>query len=568
MTTSSGSFPSPQEWDQWGDKLLLDAAQNLLRGEELPVEPWATLAARYQDWRESGRDSTELSPFSHMLGGIALLNTMPLEEALLKREALTEKQDNGLGQTLAHAVVARRQSLSTDQDHASALYELAEKLYQLVRFTQSKEVLLAGLESVIRAYGQSMREYLDRGALEQALGPASMGIALINTWRMSEWYDWVVEWAERLIFGEYSHRNAVSTGTLMICNNVINTFNSLTKLRPENAGHYHEMTLRYSQVLLDSASQCQDMAGYGSFQVSFEEKGYRGLIFSRMNLLLRAPERLQELAPMIWKSLDDYESFGRRAGDPDLRAEALNLKRRIYSTLLDVNRDWTLQVLGELDVQNAAEAMEGLSERIDEARKHATAQARQLLQSSRSEARNAELQNLLDGIYSRVDNALQQIVAEVGLNLHVCRILTALGGIASRRLLPSWFLFSWLFPHNDREALPQGHQATIFESQNKIAQWRMNQEVLLFLALTELAVIVEQVQLDSDVWPLMLSQLRERNVRLLSRLSPEGKKHDKHIKSPSDDLRSLLTGLSPSSITKTWKEYSATKEKHYESGTP
>jgi hypothetical protein len=167
----------------------------------------------------------------------------------------------------------------------------------------------------------------------------------------------------------------------MICNNVINTCGSLARLRPKNCERYFELAIAYSQVLVDNVARCSDLDENESFRTMMEEKGHRGLIFSRMNLLLASPGRFRNLAPLIWADINHYETFARRCDDADLRAHAADLKRRVYTSLKEIDKRWTADQIGVLEFKNAADAMENLSARIESARSRAVAAIRPLLEN-------------------------------------------------------------------------------------------------------------------------------------------------------------------------------------------
>src|SRR4051794_6616296 len=117
MRPPTHPLPLPHDWDGQGSGWLTDAMYRLLlRDEDLPVEPWASLAQQYRTWSDSGLFPAELSPLGHALGRIGLVATLPLEGATKEREALAREDEKGLLACLSRAVLDRRRAAADDQD--------------------------------------------------------------------------------------------------------------------------------------------------------------------------------------------------------------------------------------------------------------------------------------------------------------------------------------------------------------------------------------------------------------------------------------------------------------------
>jgi hypothetical protein len=117
------------------------------------------------------------------------------------------------------------------------------------------------------------------------------------------------------------------------------------------------------------------------------------------------------------------------------------------------------------------------------------------------------------------------------------------------------FTFRWLFPHSEREVLPEGSRGAIFRRQNDIALRRMDREVELQIALTELAAIAESLQQQAAIASFVRLLLRDRNARLLKQLSANPKQIVDRTVSADDDLGALVDRISPESIASLWRGY-------------
>lgn len=428
-------------------------------------------------------------------------------------------------------------------DDPAALYGAAESLYEAVRHAPSQELARKEIENVIRMYGRSVEAYVRRGDTDAALGPASMGIAVINTWKAADWYDTAMDWAQRLVLDDERPRDAVPMARLLIANNILSTCGALG---------YADLSLRYATILRDDVDRCPELLEQPAFALDLHEQAFRGCIIARMNLLRKDSQRLEALGPSIWTDLGEYESWSRGTGDLDVRKRAAELKQRVHWSLLDLDRDWTLRRIGA-PPPDPSEATANLGERLERRRLAGWSAAG-------SAASREDVRALLDGLYASIGDALRVLVEELGLNLHICRALTFLGGIASGRLLPSLFTTLWLLPHSEQEVVPEGSRGTIFRRQNDIALWRMDREVELLLALTELAAVVESLQRQAEIAPFVRLQLRDHNARLLRSLMP-GPRLMTDTKVPADDdLRALVDGVSPAGAARVWEGYGTGEE--------
>jgi hypothetical protein len=117
-----------------------------------------------------------------------------------------------------------------------------------------------------------------------------------------------------------------------------------------------------------------------------------------------------------------------------------------------------------------------------------------------------------------------------------------------------------LFAKNSHETAAPGNSGKQAERQNEFARWQMEHEIELLLALTELAVTVEAVQMNPKLWPLVHASLRQCNAKLLASLSPEAKRFENRTRSADDDLRAVLSGASAENASIALKAYNAARE--------
>lgn len=556
MTAPADVPRAPADWDARGTAALREAVRRIFRGEEVPTEPWASLAEHYRRWSAEEAFPPELTPYGHALGRVAVVAARPLEEAQSAHKALAADAEKQCPHRLAEVLLERRRLPPDGPDRPKGLGRLAEALYQLVTCVESDAAMKPALGAVVMTYAEAVDAHLGRNQLEGAANAASSVIACINTYGLAEHFDRALAWGRELVLLPRQSGNAVSVGSLLVCNNLISTCSALARLRQGNAGDYFELGTTFSRTLLEGIKRCPGADENPSLKREMQAAGHRGIIFGQMGLLQLDPSRFGKIGPSVWDRILDYEAFARKSGDPDQRADVAELKQKVYAYLHHLH-PLQVKLFARRTDDDPVAATQGLEARLDSARAAAAAVVRQVLTAAVGDRQEAVLERAVSDCYGPIDKALKVVVEELGLNLHVCRVFAAIGGIASGRLLPSAFILNWLLPLNENEIKPRGRQLTLFKNQTAFARWRMRAEVDLLLGVTRLASLVEGVQPQRELAARLRSLLRAQNARLLASAAVATECFEGRTLSADDDIRNLVSDASPDAARQFWQGYAS-----------
>ncbi len=391
----------------------------VMRDQPYEREPWISAAGMYHACRtdiDTLLDSAERAKSLHALGTLAEL--MAADDGHTATAAHQHASTGGADAVAALIEVASawKQSRANSAPTASTFHRLADGLMQLLpHWKRDAASSVTALERIADLFRRSVDRYLGDGAPAPALGPTASCVAvstgLARNFGLRSRAAEALELAE-LVVGANTPDTANQFGLAVLCVNATGTAKWLAAATGEADFTERALKLAYRcKSALEKAPADSD------------------------------PHVLLQLTQACLRNLPELHMQIARRGGPDaqlhINSAHTHLAELQQFAVTQQDRDVSLYAKAvEKKVKGAAAPGDAGSavKTVQRFQSESIEVAEQIIAAGDPARQKELLARALREIYDGLSMRSAQVVREVGLNHHVCRIVLALGALISGRL--------------------------------------------------------------------------------------------------------------------------------------
>jgi hypothetical protein len=572
-----------------GLDLMYSTADRLFAGDDPEQEEWRRLATAYEAMTSDPQwqVGAELPPSMRALGQLARTVVAPsLRDAAEIADQIPEIPPpfpgSGLPRELAAAVVANRRvqtesgftkpsslrrwlcriwpARASFQGRASpsAAFELAMSLYPLLSVTQSQgDVIAPRLCRIAETCHGALEGFTRRGDQAGAVSAAGMFVAIANTlatrYGVADHMRDAMTCGERVLSANPRADAQDAGGLITLASNLMTTYMWCAERKPATAKECYEKQVAAGLYASNAIYASEPDVGKELIRVGLYEICIRKLVEARARLAGISRDQFDAHASAACHHLQQAHDFIARSPDPDLQLRMDNFRRDIYDRLRTIQPGWVPPTNVDetpAAAPNSDAIMQHLEEHIERQRERASASAIRIQSLNDFAEQRAAIQDSFRVWYSELAPSLGIVLLEVGLNHHVCKVLLALGALASGRLgavapSPGFFLH-WMFRVPDANEHPTGFRLTVQAHQRHPATQHLAEETNLIATVIGIATLAGSLQTSPPLSLVTQSVLRDHTAALLSEVLP----HTAHVeynqskkRAPYEDLVDLLHGF-------------------------
>jgi hypothetical protein len=495
MTTKASDLLS----DKWRQQRMMETMRHLFAGRAVDPSTWIDARDAYERFAPSGQSDTP--PAVHAFGMLARVIAADTRDAALAAlSKIPESDQHALARALAGAVVAAQGVRTPDRD-PSALYSLAQSLFELGRFHTGPAEYLALHRQMITVlleyFGSRLSEADIRDSLSAAADLTGAASQLAVKCGVSFHLDDAIAWGERVIGLNSATRGKMAIGVWVVANNIHNIYRWLAIDHPSSALHFQERRLSLVSAALHAAT-----AAGADTPVDLWERSLRNAAAVHTSLAALKPADYELHAAEARRAIDRYAAL---RSDPPFQQDSAVLAQQVEQQLA-AGTSPLLGISGSTDSKR-------FDSIFDEYTRHAHDLAEAARRCQQDFARDALIAEALDDWYAHLQRELMLAIAARGLDYDVCKALIALGAISGGKLGPvlSERIRKWASkvysPLSDEDHVVYARQYLFIGGDAEALRHK------LWGRLVGLAELVDELQ--STLHVNIASWLRPRNAALL-----------------------------------------------------
>lgn len=496
-------------------KLIPDTWESVMTTEALPVDEWKRLAPTLRSLAEDEdvHNHEELQPIVRTWDLARLVVAERVEE-VQSVEVPGAEATGYLAYIIAlcRCVRARQLADLATAGEAVHLAELADTLQQGFRYyADDKTKAERAVTLIADTYGKSSELHLSSGDYNSAVQACAAFVAMSNVlsrqYAKPEQARRAISAANRFIEAVPSESSPAPMSIAALCNNAITSCKWLSS-QTSNAEEQIPLVADGLKLAHRMQSSLLQLPADGDEPAlpQVREACLRHLAELHASAALCGMETPDRHGAAAKAFLAELQKFAEGSTDQDLKLRVVQIARQVEDRLRFLPVGGAVEKAG-----TATRPSEVVAETIREAlNKHLgvfeDAIPRIRAAPDRARSRSA-LEEALERWEEEIRGALRGVVAEVGLNHHVCRILLALGAVASGRLgtLADPAIQHWLLETADGHAAQTSYQAS---RQRVWAQNARDSELDALAGMKALAVLSSIVCQSADVQPILQETIR------------------------------------------------------------
>lgn len=398
----------------------------LLRGVDINDTLWSLIAAELAPLEDASPEIRDIA----YLAAVAQARDMAEVERL--RSALPGVADPEV-KHLAEALLDRARTQHDDSDQAGAWFAFGTALYDLTPYAPDVPERFATAVAALRrcahlyaAEGVASRRAI--AGIGQYAGAANELAKVTEAIDLDD----VLSVGETILRLMHSVQADDAVVAASVASNLVNTCKALAARHQDRRVDYYERGLRlieFSEAALRSSDEPRTRH---SMRVAIEDSAIGNAAYVRAMMALCGPEQFDAHADAAIAAAIRKERLAEELDDPDGALSARRLHQQIVAAFRNARSEWTGKS------RQGAAAPQPDYELLDAAVKAHTERAKGVAEQAQSAAGPTEqaavLEAYLDATYPPLTAAIQAVIAEVGLNFHVLRLIATLGALASGRL--------------------------------------------------------------------------------------------------------------------------------------